>query len=66
MEDTQESDEVPMTICDSAQWCFEMDPESGEPHGNCVYSKLIQAGYTSDSLASADEKDTQSINFPAA
>ena len=66
MGDIQKSDEVLMTICSSAQGCFEMDHETGEPHGNCVYSELIQAGYTSDSLRSAEEKDTRSINFPHA
>ena len=40
-----------------------MDPESGGPHGNCVYSKLIQLGYIIDSLASADERGANSINF---
>ena len=60
----QKSDEVPMAICAEAQGCFEMDLETGEPHGNCVYSELIQAWYSSDCLASAGEKDTHSINFP--
>ena len=58
--------EVPMAICAEAQGRFEMDPESGGHHGNCVYSKLIQLGYNSDSLASADERGANSINFPTA
>ena len=65
MED-QKSDEVLMSICAAAQGCFEIDLETGGPHENCVYSELIQSGYTSDSLTGADEKDTHSINFPTA
>ena len=55
--------EVPMAICAEAQGCLEMDPESGKAHENCGYSKLIQLGYNSDSLAIADERGASSINF---
>ena len=61
--DDLKSGEVPMAICVEAQGRFGMDPESGEPHENCVYSELIQLGYNSDSLASADEWGANSINF---
>ena len=63
MEHIQESDETLMAICAEASGCFEIDPESGDPIGNCVYSKLIQLGRSSASLASADAKDGQSINY---
>ena len=33
------------------------------PHESCFYSKLTQLGYSSDSLASADERGAASINF---
>ena len=49
-------DETLMTICSGTQGCFGLDSESGEQKGNCVYARLIQAGHTSQSLASADEK----------
>ena len=56
-----------MSICAAVQGRFEIDLETGGgPHGNCVYSKLTQSGYTSDSLASAEEKDIRSINFSKA
>ena len=61
--DNRKADEILTVICAEAPWCFEIDPESGEPLGSCVYSKLIQLGYTSDSLESADDKDPTSINF---
>ena len=63
MEHIRESDETLMDICAEAPGCFEIDPESGEPLESCVYSELIQLGYTSDSLASADGKDSASINY---
>ena len=63
MEDNLKSDEILMNLCSSAQGCFEIDLDTNEPHGNCVYSELTQAGYTSDSLCSAGEKDFNSINY---
>ena len=56
-------DEVLMNICAETQWCLEIDPDASEPRENCVYSKLILAGFASDILCSADERDGQSINF---
>ena len=53
MEHNQESDETLMAICAEAPGCFEIDPESGGPMENCVYSKLIQLGYSSTSSARA-------------
>ena len=61
--DNRKTDAILMVICAEAPGCFEIDPESGEPLERCVYSKLIQLGYTSDSPASAGEKDATSINF---
>ena len=55
-------DEVLMNICSATQGCFEIDLDTNEPHGNCAYSKLIQAGYTSDGWCSAGEIDVNSIN----
>ena len=52
-----------MAICAEAPWCFEIDPESGEPQRNCVYSKLPILGYTSNSSASADGEDGGSTNY---
>ena len=63
MERNQESEETLMAICAESQGRIEIYPESGEPVGNCDYSKLIQLGYSSNSLASADEGDGQSINY---
>ena len=63
MEHNQESGETLMDICAEAPGWFGIDPESGEPMGNCVYSKLTQSGYSSTSLASADGEDGQSINY---
>ena len=63
MKHNQESAETLMAICAEAPWFFEIDPESGDPMGNCVYSKLIQLVYAITSLASADGKDGQSINY---
>ena len=40
-----------------------MDPESGEPHGNCVFARLSQSGHTSSSLASADARDVPSLEY---
>ena len=59
----RKEDGIPMAICAEAPGRFEIDPESVEPLGRCGYSKLIQLGYTSDSLASAYEKDDTSINL---
>lgn len=42
---------------------YELDNEDGEPRGDCVYSKLCQAGYTRVSLASVDEKEWDSLKF---
>ena len=56
-------DEVLMNICAETQGCLEIDPDTSEPHENCVYSKLVAAGFSSDILCSADERDAQSINF---
>ena len=61
--DNKKADAILMVICAEAPGCFEIDPESGEPLGSCFYSKLIQLGYTSDSLESADDKDPTSINY---
>ena len=52
-----------MSICAETQGRFALDPDSGEPNGNCVFARLIQTGYTSSSLASADEKDALSTDF---
>ena len=51
-----------MAICAEAHGYFEVDQETGGPHENCVYSELIQLGYSSDCLDSADETDANSIN----
>ena len=56
-------DEVLMNICAETQGCLEIDPDTSEPQENCVYSKLVAAGFSSDILCSADERDAQSINF---
>ena len=56
-------DETLMSICAETQGFFEMDAESGEPMETWVYAKLIQLGYASQSLASADEKDGLSMNY---
>ena len=58
-----ESDETLMAICAEAQGCFELDPESIEPSGNCVFARLIREGYASSSLASADEKGALSMDL---
>ena len=57
MERIRESGETLMAICAEAQGCFEVDPESYGAMGNCFYSKLIQLGYSINSLASADAGD---------
>ena len=59
-------DEVSMNICAETRGCLEIDHDTGEPHENCVYSKLILAGFSSDILCSADDRDGQSINPPPA
>ena len=56
-------DEVLMNICAETQGCLEIDPDTSDPTENCVYSKLIAAGFSSDILRSADEKDSSSISF---
>ena len=53
--------DVLMVICSESPVCFEIEPESGEPLESCVYSKLINLGYTSDSLACDDDKGSESI-----
>ena len=59
----RESDETLMAICAEAPGCFEIDPESGEPMANCVYSKLIQLGYSSTAFACSGGGDGGSINY---
>ena len=44
MEQIQEMDETLMSIGAETQGRFEIDAESGEPMGTCVYAKLIQLG----------------------
>ena len=61
--DNRKADGIRAVICAEAPGCIEIDPESEESLGSCVYSKLIQLGYTSDSLASAGDKDATSINY---
>ena len=56
MGENQGADETLMDICAEAPGCFEIDPESGDPMGTCVYPKLIQLGYSSQSSVSADAK----------
>ena len=53
-----------MSICAETKGRFELDPESGEPNGNCVFARLIRAVYTRSSLASADAKDAPSTDAP--
>ena len=60
---SNEIDETLMSICAETKGWFEMDAESGEPNETCVYARLIQLGYTSQSLASSDEKDGLSMNY---
>ena len=50
-----------MSICVETQGCFELDPDSGEPNANCVFTKLSQARYACASLASVDERDVPSL-----
>ena len=40
-----------------------MGDESGEPDETCVYARLVQLGYASQSSASAGEKDGLSMNY---
>ena len=63
MGEIQGPDEILMAICAEAPGWFEIDPESGEPMETCAYSKLMQLGYSSQSLARADGKDGKSINY---
>ena len=58
-----ERGETLMSICAETQGCFGLEPDSGAPNGNYVFARLSQAGYTSASLARADEKDADSITF---
>ena len=52
-----------MVICGEALGRFEIDPESVGPLQSCVYSRLIRLGYNSDSLASAVDKHSASVNY---
>ena len=63
MSKINEIDETLMSIFAETQWCFELDTESGEPNGNCVFARLILAGCDSSSLASSEEKNTHSMEF---
>ena len=56
-------DDILLNICAETQGCVEMDLETNEPQENCVYSRLIAAGYSSDILSGAGERDSASINF---
>ena len=58
-----EIDETLMYICAETQGRFDMEAESGEPNGTFAYARLIQLGYTSQSLGSAGEKDGLSMNY---
>ena len=58
-----EIDETLMSICAETQGRFEMDAESGDPNGTFACARLIQLGYTSQSLDSAGEKDGLSMNY---
>ena len=61
--DNRKSGVALAVICSESPGCFEIDPDSGEPLGSFVYSELISLCYTSDSLESADDKDSASIVF---
>ena len=63
MNQINERDETPMSICAETQGRFELDPESGEPNANSFCSRLVRALYTSSSLARADGKDPPSMDF---
>ena len=63
MDEIQGPDGTLMAICAEAPGCLEIDPASGDPVETCVYSKLIQLGNSSQSLASSGEKDGQSTNY---
>ena len=52
-----------MSICAETQGSFELGTGSGEPNENRGFARLILAGYTSQSSASADEKDAHSMGF---
>ena len=56
-------DDILLNICAETQGCVEMDLETNERQENCVYSRLIAAGYSSDILSSADERGSAPINF---
>ena len=38
-------DKVLMNICAETQGCLVIDPDASEHHENCVYYKLILAGF---------------------
>ena len=63
MEEIKEPGGTLASICSEAPGCFEIDIEPGEPMGNCDYAKLIQLGYTSNSLESADGEGGHSMNY---
>ena len=52
-----------MSICAETNGRFELDPEPSDPNGNCVLARLIQEGYNCSSLASADEKNSLSVDL---
>ena len=56
MELINEKDETLFPIGVETQGRCELDPDSGEPGGNCGFAKLSQAGYTGASLDSADKR----------
>ena len=63
MDKINDRDETLMSICVETQGRFELGPESGEPNENFVFAKLSQAGYTSSSSASVDERVVPSLEF---
>ena len=63
MDEIQGGDGNLMAICAEAPWCFGIDPESGDQMETCVYSKLIQLGYSSQSSESAGGGDGRSANY---
>ena len=52
-----------MNICAETQGFLEIDPDTSDPLENCAYSKLVAAGFSSDILCSAGEREAQYINF---
>ena len=55
-----DKEEMLRSICVDAPGFFGADIESGDSVANFAFAKLSQAGYTSVSLVSADEKDWDS------